>query len=155
MKILIPRRTKLILNQDKSGIYLWSNKINGKIYIGSAVNLPKRLSHYYSEKSMEAYLIRGKSTIYSAILKHGLSLFKLEILEYCAPNKCIEIEQKYINLLKPNYNILQIAGSSLGFKHSVETLVKMGAWERSEETRAKMSEAKKGKKKKNKKKYRL
>ena len=34
-------------NKGKAGIYLWTNKINGKIYIGSAVNLPKRLSHYF------------------------------------------------------------------------------------------------------------
>jgi hypothetical protein len=36
-------------NQGKSGIYKCGlrphNEINGKIYIGSAVNIPKRLSH--------------------------------------------------------------------------------------------------------------
>lgn len=133
-------------NQEKAGIYLWRNKINGNIYIGFAVNLPKRISHYYSEKSMETYLKRGKSAIYSAILKHGLSIFKLEILEYCKPFQAVSIEQDYIDLLKPEYNILQIAGSSLGSKRSVETLAKMGAWKRSVETRAKMSVAKKGKK---------
>jgi group I intron endonuclease len=101
------------------------NKINGKIYIGSAVNLPKRLSHYYSKKSMETYLKRGKSAIYSAILKHGLSLFKLEIIEYCEKKDTIKIEQYYLDLLKPEYNTLKVAGSSLGYKHDDEAKKKI------------------------------
>lgn len=35
-------------NKDKSGIYCWVNKINGKFYIGSASNLGTRLRRYYS-----------------------------------------------------------------------------------------------------------
>ena len=34
-------------------------------------------------------------------------------------------EQYYLDCLKPEYNILKIAGSSLGFKHSEETKVKI------------------------------
>lgn len=54
-----------------SGIYKWTNKINGKIYIGSAINLPKRLYAYYSDKHMETHLKIGRSAIFSAICKHG------------------------------------------------------------------------------------
>jgi len=91
----------------------------------AAINISKRLSYYYSKKNMETYLKRGKSAIYSAILKHGISNFKLEILEYCSPAKCIKLEQKHINFFKPEYNILKIAGSSLGFQHSEETRAAM------------------------------
>ena len=38
-----------------------------------------------------------------------------------------EKEQYYINLLKPEYNILKVAGSRLGHKHTDETRVKMAA----------------------------
>ena len=107
-------------NKAKAGIYRWINKINGKTYIGSAINIPKRLYQYYSKKNMETYLKKRKSAIYSAILKHGIANFKLEILEYCSREECIKIEQKYINLLKPAYNILKVAGSSLGYKHDDE-----------------------------------
>jgi len=69
----------------------------------------------------------SKSHILSAILKYGHSKFTLEILEYCDSDKCLEREQYYIDLLKPEYNILQKAGSSLGFKHSEETLAKMSS----------------------------
>lgn len=62
--------------------------------------------------------------IYKALLKDGYSNFKLEILEYCAPKECIEREQYYLDYLNPEYNIFKIAGSSLGHKHTEETLAK-------------------------------
>ena len=49
----------------------------------------------------------------------------MEILEYCAASKCIEREQYYLDLLTPEYNILKVAGSSLGRKHSYEAKAKM------------------------------
>jgi group I intron endonuclease len=64
---------------------------------------------------------KGKSGIYSAVLKHGCSNFSIEILEYCAPEMVIEREQFYIDSLKPVYNLLKFAGSSLGKTHSEET----------------------------------
>jgi group I intron endonuclease len=56
--------------------------------------------------------------IYKGLKKYGYSGFSLEILEYCDPKDVIKREQYYINLLKPKYNLLQVAGSSFGFKHS-------------------------------------
>jgi group I intron endonuclease len=87
---------------------------------------------------METILKNSKSAIYSSILKYGISKFKLEILEYCSPKKCIKLEQKHINLFKPEYNLLKIAGSLLGFKHSDESRAKMSA-PKSEEHKANIS----------------
>jgi group I intron endonuclease len=67
---------------------------------------------------METVLKRCKSAIYSAILKHELSNFKQEILEYCEPSEAIGREQFYINSLEPEYNILKTAGSRLGSNHA-------------------------------------
>jgi len=33
--------------KNKSGVYCWVNKVNGKKYIGSSVNIYKRLSDYF------------------------------------------------------------------------------------------------------------
>lgn len=65
------------------------------------------------------------SIIARALLKYGYSNFQLEILEYCDPTKCIEREQYYLDLLKPELNILKKAGSKLGSKHSEATINKI------------------------------
>jgi group I intron endonuclease len=66
--------------------------------------------------------MENKTHIHNALVKYGYSNFSLEILEYSNIKDIIEREQYYLNILKPEYNILQIAGSSLGFKHSEKTL---------------------------------
>lgn len=63
--------------------------------------------------------------VHKAFLKYGYSIFKLEVLEYCEINSTIDREQYYINKLRPEYNILNYAASSLGFKHSEQTKLKM------------------------------
>jgi len=60
-----------------------------------------------------------------ALVKQGYSTFSLEILEYCEASKAVSIEQHYLDHLKPQYNILKEAGSSLGFKHSTEAKSKI------------------------------
>jgi group I intron endonuclease len=110
-------------NKGKAAIYQWKHKESGKIYIGSAFDLTKRFSLYYSKN----YLEKNKSYINRAILLHGYSLFSLTILEYVgisdlskeeARNLILEREQDYINILKPEYNINPTAGSSLGALHT-------------------------------------
>jgi len=100
---------------------------------------------YYNIK----YITRTakSSLICKALLKHGYSKFKLEILEYCEPSIVIEREQYFIDLLNPDYNILKVAGSLFGYKHSPESLEKMKeiALNRSDETKGKLREAALGK----------
>ncbi len=105
-------------NNKKSGIYRWVNLISGKSYVGSSVNLTKRLGNYYSLNYLKNSLKKNPSIIYRSLLKQGYSNFSLEILEYCEPNLLTSREQYYIDLLKPEYNILKIAGSRLGTKHT-------------------------------------
>lgn len=102
-------------NKGKSGIYLFINLVNNKIYIGSAINLYKRFYNYYNTN----YLKKGNSmAIYKALLKYGYFNFSLAILEYCELSYLILREQYFIDLLNPEYNILKIAGSSLARKQT-------------------------------------
>jgi group I intron endonuclease len=94
---------------------------SGEAYIGSSVDLGNRLGQYYTIKYLERTLKKGNSIICASLLKNGYSNFSLQILEYSTPEKVIEREQYYIDLLQPNYNIFPVAGSSYGFKHSPET----------------------------------
>lgn len=105
-------------NRNKAVIYRWINNVNKKTYIGSSVNFTVRLYKYYSVK----HLINHNTPIHNALLKYGYSNFTLEILEYCEGVNPVLREQFYFDLLKPEYNILEQAGSSLGFKHSDESL---------------------------------
>jgi len=65
--------------------------------------------------------------IYKALLAHGFDNFTLEIVEYCELSNLTEREQHYIDLLKPEYNILKIAGSISGHKLSEKTKAKLRA----------------------------
>jgi len=49
----------------------------------------------------------------------------LEILENTDKNNVLEKEQYYMDLFKPQYNIVETAGSTLGYKHTQESLEKM------------------------------
>ncbi len=83
------------------------------------MNLTIRLYKYFSAK----HLTKFKTPIHNALLKYGFENFTFEILEFCEKGiNPISREQFYLELLKPEYNVLEQAGSSLGFKHSNETL---------------------------------
>lgn len=107
-------------NLGQSGIYRWVNNVNNKTYVGSGANLAKRLVSYYNESELK----RNPRPIKSALIKYGHNNFTLEILEYCLEANVIEREQFYLDLLAPEYNILKIAHSLLGFKHSQENIEK-------------------------------
>lgn len=108
-------------NKGKSGVYRWTNKVNGKVYIDSSVDLGKRLGKYYNL----SYISSNNMLISKALIKYGYGSFSLDILEYSSRSNVLLREQYYLDLLKPEYNILNIAGSILGYIHTENTLAKM------------------------------
>ena len=114
-------------NLNKSGIYRWINIINGSSYVGSSVNLGKRFGQYFSPGFLKTKTSSQRSKIYNALLKNGTSNFRLEILEYCDKEFCIERENFYLVLLKPLYNISETAtrAAMLNRKHSLKSLLKI------------------------------
>jgi group I intron endonuclease len=108
---------KYIIKENKglSGIYLSTNKLTDEIYVGQSVDLSKRFIRYFSL----SYLKSKESLIISrALIKYGYVNFSVSILEYCDKSILTEREQYYLDKLEPKYNILKIAGSSLGYIHS-------------------------------------
>lgn len=112
-------------NRGKSGVYCWTNQLNGRRYVGSSVNLARRFTDYFKINyiSDEKY----NMLINKALLKHGYANFTVEILEYCELDMLRSREQHFLDLLEPEYNMLKTAGSLLGFKHSEETIAKLKA----------------------------
>ena len=87
-------------NKNKTGIYRWTDVISGKSYVGSAIDLSRRLKDYFNMSYLEREVKKNNSLIYKALLKHGYSCFKLDILEYCEPSVLISREQYYFDSLK-------------------------------------------------------
>lgn len=118
---------KLIIkdNKNKSGIYKWTNKLTNDIYIGQSVDLSKRFIRYFNMSYFVRSLNRETLIISRALIKYGYSNFQLEVLEYCDIADLTEREQYYLDKLNPKYNILKIAGSSLGYKLTEETKAKI------------------------------
>lgn len=132
-------------NKGKIGVYCWFNNINGKFYIGSGDPLYVRLSDYYQDWY---YLARISTYIVRALSKHGMGNFSLVILEYCTSDDLIHCEQKWIDLLKPEYNLNPLAVNSKGYKHTSESIEKIRSQvlgrKHSDQVKKAMSESRKG-----------
>nr|YP_009722355.1 hypothetical protein [Morchella importuna]QGN66757.1 hypothetical protein [Morchella importuna] len=74
--------------------------------------------------------------------------FSLVILEYTDSENLISCEQKWIDFLKPEYNLNPTAGNSKGYKHTEESLEKIRTAalgrEHSEQVKQAMRESRKG-----------
>jgi len=99
---------KMVYSELKSfaGIYLIINLVNGKMYVGRGTvgRIPMRFhKHLFSGK--------GSQLVWKAVKKYGLDNFAFLILEKINHftskdnQKLIDLENNYINLLKPEYNL--------------------------------------------------
>ena len=65
------RNQILLGNKGRSGIYMWTNLINKKRYVGSSADLSRRFREYYDKKRL---LKESSMAIYRALLKYGFGL---------------------------------------------------------------------------------
>ena len=111
--------------KGKAGIYMWINKLNGKKYVGSSVDLRRRLLEYYNVNR----LLKEKTMpINVALLKYGYTNFSLTILEICDKDSLMSREKHFFEVYSPEYNILKIPGSpsrGSGWTHSEAALENM------------------------------
>jgi len=140
---------KKIYNELKglSGIYMVLNKITGDYYIGSAAT-----NRFVSRFSKHLVYFLGSKVIKNAVKKYGIENFAFIVLElYPKPvnihtnRELLDLEDTYLSLLTPTYNILTEAGSSFGYKHSDIDRQKMKE-NFSEERRNKIGNLNRGKK---------
>ncbi len=100
-----------------SGIYVIRNEVSGKMYVGSAVDIAKRLAkHRYQLRSG----VHPSKHLQASFNKYGDAAFETATLEVCEDHQLVEREQHWINVLKPAYNKRLIAESNVGLTTSPE-----------------------------------
>lgn len=98
----------------KSGIYKITNLINNKIYIGSSNHCIHRKSQHFSDLKYQKHCNKYLQRAYNI---YGKENFLFEILEFCEPNQLLILEQKYIDQLKPEYNVGSVVGGDTLSNH--------------------------------------
>lgn len=128
----------------ESGIYEIVNLVNGKRYVGSAVNLQVRWRQHRRLLRLDAHYSKHLQRAWN---NHGEDGFEFRVICAVDRERLIEAEQAEIDRQWPEYNNCPTAGSSLGRKLSQETRAKIGASKagkklppRTEEYRKKISE---------------
>ena len=113
---------KQILSNTKglSGVYMIINKITEDYYIGSAST-----NRFYARFSNHLIYFRGSKIVKLAVKKYDLKNFAFIVLDLYPDvvtkennKELLDLEDKYLKLLVPNYNVLTEAGSSFGYKHT-------------------------------------
>jgi group I intron endonuclease len=113
--------------KNVSGIYVFKNDVSEDprdLYIGSAIDISKRFDQHMKNSNSNLHL-------QNSLNKYGKENFSFCILEYYTNDLNLSkrenalllliLEQKYLDLMKPNYNINPLAESRLGAKHNERT----------------------------------
>lgn len=140
----------------KSNIYVFTNKINGKQYVGQTINIEDRYKQHRKDSKNKDK--KPNSIFYRAIRKYGFDNFDFKVIETDIDISEIHEREKFwikeLNTMKPNgYNLTEGGEGTFGYRHTEESKKKMSemkkgvpAKPKSEETRRKLSEANRGKK---------
>lgn len=102
----------------KSGVYQILHLETGRCYIGSAVNLSSRSATHKCLLRLNRHPNRKLQAAWS---KHGETAFTFKVLLLCDKADLIFYEQRCIDAyqsVSDGYNLLSVAGSALGFRHS-------------------------------------
>lgn len=83
------------------GVYKIENLITGDFYIGSSKDVKNR---WASHKSPSSWKRLPNSPMYYDMQKYGIDKFRFQILAQIEPEHLKEIEQEYIEMLRPSYN---------------------------------------------------
>ena len=118
-----------------SYIYLITNKVNGKQYVGQ---------HHYDGEGMDVSYKGSGVLLRQAYKKYGVENFTMEVIEYCSDASLDSLEVKYIsdyNTKTPNgYNLTDGGGGCKGKKYTDEQIENMRIAQNRPEVRAKHRE---------------
>lgn len=90
-----------------SGVYKITNTITGDFYIGSSKDVKKR---WASHKCPSKWKQRHNSKLYQDFQKYGLENFMFNILVQVESKYLKQVEQEFIEMLNPAYNMNNAKG---------------------------------------------
>lgn len=109
-----------------SGVYRITNTVTGQIYIGSTANW---FRHRFEQHKSD--LVRNRhcnKKLQNSFNKYGPETFIFDVLEEHDGEAAVGLEQWWLNMCNPEFNILKNAKSLLGFKRSPENRKKLKEW---------------------------
>jgi len=136
--------------KSKTGIYVITNDIDARIYIGSATSFKQRYA-VHKKKIIQNEGCNPKLKNFAN--KYGIEHLTFSAVHACEKDELLKVEQLYLDIFQPfddnGFNIARKAGSPIGYKHTQEAKDKMKGrpgprW--NEEQKKHFSEMKKGKK---------
>lgn len=103
---------------DKIGIYCFTNKLNGKKYVGQSKQLNRRYHLHISDALNQDKAKYDTSPFHAAIRKYGIENFNYEILEECKISELNEkeiywIEKLHSYILEDGYNLTKGGNNNL------------------------------------------
>ena len=84
-----------------SAVYKITNTVTNDFYIGSSKNVKNRWAVHKCQSVWKNY---PNKQLYQDMRKYGVDKFELQILAEVEPDKLKELEQQFIETLKPTYN---------------------------------------------------
>lgn len=100
-----------------SGIYQIMNTLNDRIYVGSSVDIKNRLHRHQLDLEKGTHHSRFMQRDWNKN-KSGFRFLTIKLLN--DKTMLLDIEQHYLDILRPEYNSAPKAGSSLGIKRTNE-----------------------------------
>lgn len=102
-----------------TGIYQIKNLITNDFYVGSSLNISKRIQTHLKALRKNKYHSRFLQRAWN---KYKEENFVFEYLEQCLESEILILEQSYIDTLNPKYNVSKFATAFMkGRKHSKKT----------------------------------
>jgi group I intron endonuclease len=120
-----------------SGIYAIIHVASGRRYVGSAVNIKRRIAKHLALLRAAKHWNRHLQASWA---KHGATAFRFDAIELCDASVLLNREQRYIDA-ECYFNICKVAGNTLGVKPTQAMLLNRRRRTYSAEDRAKISVA--------------
>ena len=128
-----------------SAVYKIINAITGDFYIGSSKDVKQRWRNHKKPSSWKRY---PNNPMYLDMQKYGLDKFVFEILTEVEADSLKELEQQFIETLKPSYNQMNAKGWDID--KCKEARKKYRQSDKGKESRKKYEKSDKGRKAHNK-----